>query len=828
MLTFDSVLLKRISDAFALREPNRKALEVLVCALAKGDEPGEYVADLATGVGKTFLMAALVEYASEQGVRDVLIVTPGRVVQAKTVENFRPGSPKYISGSQEPPVVLTPETYKAQGSELDGDQRTRVFIFNIQQLLSAREGVNLGTRKYQEVFGGSLYERLQNVSSLLVIADEHHLYHSKARAFSAALRELNAKNIVGLTATPDPSDRDKIVVEYTLGEAIADGFVKRPVIVYRPSGTSSERLQLLDAIDVLRAKEKAYAREAERRGRITHPVVFVVASSIQHAEDVAGMLSGNDFLGSTDAVLVVTSESSQDDLEALDAVETPSSPVRAIVSVNKLREGWDVSNIAVLVALRKLASQALTEQVMGRGLRLPFGSRTGDAMIDSLDIVAHDSYRSLLAQKDLLAARTLRDRPVDVDRDVDRQGYAPVPDEVLVAAAAEDPDDIGEDNWDVAEGLANPSEESNRVVREGMDIAVVGGDGSIVVDAATVEKRLATVEANVEPVEYAPNWKFSFPLPRIARQTSPFELVSIPAQVLDLAGQRHRASAEADELKRTELTSRREDDHMVIGTKDEENLQVSHKDVADRDEVVLKLRSAVIDAAPELPRSQPTLTRVEKMVDRYLQSAGSPENWTRPWLERARQGIVSVIRAQMAEYKKSISWAVELERIEVPARSDLVFGDEKRAHEGVAPVRNEPIAGWYKHSLPIARFDAVSTEWAIALILDKSPNIEHWLRLSPQDGVSVQGGSGYVRYFPDFVALDVDGIYWLIEGKSDTLANSLSVQDKKASANEWARRASDSELFSQEWRYMFVTESVLKASGDTWPGLKASAEIGGD
>ena len=46
------------------------------------------------------------------------------------------------------------------------------------------------------------------------------------------------------------------------------------------------------------------------------------------------------------------------------------------MSVNKLKEGWDVKNIAVVVTLRAMSSEVLTQQTMGRGLRLPFGRYT--------------------------------------------------------------------------------------------------------------------------------------------------------------------------------------------------------------------------------------------------------------------------------------------------------------------------------------------------------------------------------------------------------------------------------------------------------------------
>jgi type III restriction enzyme len=76
-------------------------------------------------------------------------------------------------------------------------------------------------------------------------------------------------------------------------------------------------------------------------------------------------------IGEASAVLVITSQSSDEALASLAAVEDPGSPVRAVVSVDKLKEGWDVKNIGVIVALRALASQTLTEQILGRGLRLP-------------------------------------------------------------------------------------------------------------------------------------------------------------------------------------------------------------------------------------------------------------------------------------------------------------------------------------------------------------------------------------------------------------------------------------------------------------------------
>jgi superfamily II DNA or RNA helicase len=57
-----------------------------------------------------------------------------------------------------------------------------------------------------------------------------------------------------------------------------------------------------------------------------------------------------------------------------------------VIHVNKLKEGWDVSNLFTIVPLRASASDILTEQTLGRGLRLPYGKRTGVDAVDTLTV----------------------------------------------------------------------------------------------------------------------------------------------------------------------------------------------------------------------------------------------------------------------------------------------------------------------------------------------------------------------------------------------------------------------------------------------------------
>ena len=158
-LNLDNDLVEEISSDFDLRAPNKEALIELIKTLSGGYNSDDMqVLNLATGVGKTYLMAAFIEYLRKQGIKNVLIVTPGKTVQAKTVQNFSMGSPRYITGSPVPVDVVTPKDYsqwiKRQNSSIQrlpigraGELAMLAFVFNIQQLIAPNdtEGATKGS-----------------------------------------------------------------------------------------------------------------------------------------------------------------------------------------------------------------------------------------------------------------------------------------------------------------------------------------------------------------------------------------------------------------------------------------------------------------------------------------------------------------------------------------------------------------------------------------------------------------------------------------------------------------------------------------------------------
>lgn len=820
-ITYDDALLEEIAARFDLREPNKNALSAIVQRIADGATGyEEMIADLATGVGKTFLMSSLIEYLATQGVRHVLVVTPGSTIQRKTLSNFDSASAKYVAGADIEPFIVTPDNFRATnvGMVLRDQRRLKVFVFNVQQLIRPTEKVSRKVRAEDENLGDALYSHLEDAEDLFVIADEHHVYRDKAKAFSAAIRDLNPVALIGLTATPDKDDYAKVVFQYTLGEAIADGHVKVPVIVYRKDGTKDERTQLQDACQLLRHKEESYTayRHANPDVPAVKPVLFVVCQTIEHASQVGQLLAQPGFVGNGTQVLEITSQSSDEALEALAKVEDPDSPIRAIVSVNMLREGWDVKNIAVIVALRKLASQTLTEQILGRGLRLPFGSRTGLATVDQVDLVAHDSYKQLLDQKDVLRQRIqLPSSSVEVDQ----QGFATTAD--VDPSQPLDPGPSGPHTSEVDTGT-----------EPGSSVAPIPGQWTLFGDEEDeleggkksaspsllfheADQRLATSAPELQwRVKNAP--QITFPRRDALLAHAPFSLSDIPDGDAEQAG-----VAFINEVPtfifRDALEAKRVGDQVSITVTPQAH-ETAQQTLEGLDVVYADLVELIMQQ-PEVPQEKANKNAAKRLVRAFLKGAGvlhagEADQWGQKRREQAVEGMRRLIRDKIANRKQQVEY--HFTSVILPLEPTVAPAETLQAHAPGKFRKNTPYVGWKRSIMPVATFDAGTTEFELARLMDRDPNIKWWLRV-------YVGGQAFIptpegRYFPDFIALDTDGTHWLIEGKANDNAKDADVLRKIEAAQTWARAVRDEEDFGT-WRYLFATESDIKQAAGSWNSL---------
>lgn len=408
---FDTNRIDAIASRLDLRRPNREALESIVYEVGQHYDidgrtrPFEAVVDVATGVGKTYIMAAAIEYFAGEGVGDFAVITPGKTILEKTVTNFTPGHPKSVLGGMEVrPVVITSDNFAsaAMRAAMDDPEQTKVYIFTVQALLKPQT-TNVGrrTHKFQEGLGSAFYEHLQGIQRLVTFADEHHTYYGKA--FSGAVRDLDPWTLIGLTATPHKqTPQEQIIYAYPLAAAIAEKLVKTPVLVGRKDDRSDVETKLLDGVKLLELKERALA--LWKSDQIVNPVMLVVAPTIDEANEIATIAQSEAIGGGAydGKVLTVHSDAPDEALRLLDQLEEPDSPYRIVISVGMLKEGWDVKNVYVIASMRASVSELLTEQTLGRGMRLPFGQYTGVELLDTLEVLGHERYEQLLNKAGVL------------------------------------------------------------------------------------------------------------------------------------------------------------------------------------------------------------------------------------------------------------------------------------------------------------------------------------------------------------------------------------------------------------------------------------------
>ncbi len=318
-LDIDEDLIEEISSRLDLREPNREALESLVLELAQHysvdakPPPFEAVIDAATGVGKTYIIAAAIEYLAARGVRDFAVIAPGRTILNKTIANFTPGHPKSLLGSMmASPQLITAETFSTPAVRvaMDDDAQTKLYVFTVQSLTAPTTKQGKKTHEFREGLGAGFYKHLASLEDLVVFADEHHCYFGEV--FSAAIRELHPHAIVGLTATPDPkTPDDQIIYRYPLAAAIAEKWVKTPVIVGRRDDRADTLTKLTDGLALLSYKDDALEAYCIETGNPrVNPVMLLIAKDTAEADDFRDVLASHEFDGGkwADTILLVHSK----------------------------------------------------------------------------------------------------------------------------------------------------------------------------------------------------------------------------------------------------------------------------------------------------------------------------------------------------------------------------------------------------------------------------------------------------------------------------------------------------------------------------------------
>src|SRR6266550_3995442 len=403
--------------------------------LAQYDEFARYCTKMATGSGKTKVMALAIAWQYFNAVREqdeiakdyaktFLLIAPNVIVLERLKADFAAGKifredpirPKEVDIFWDFDCVMRGEGERAHSEGV-------LFLTNIHQFyeradrseddepdaITAVLGPKPPAQKQEQM---DFAERIARRSGrLLVVNDEAHHTHDEGSEWNAVIQRLHEKTPLtaqlDFSATPRFSKSGTIfpwtISDYPLKQAIIEGVVKRPMkgiarIEQGKSEYASVKYRGYLSAAVERWKEYRDQLTALRR----KPVLFIMLNDTKDADDVADWLAKAypaEF-GDGKMQTIHTKKSGEISDKELDKaretvknVDRADNAINAIVSVLMLREGWDVQNVTVVVGLRPYTAKAniLPEQAIGRGLRLMFRDLTAD-YTERVDIIGNQKF----------------------------------------------------------------------------------------------------------------------------------------------------------------------------------------------------------------------------------------------------------------------------------------------------------------------------------------------------------------------------------------------------------------------------------------------------
>ena len=225
----------------------------------------------------------------------------------------------------------------------------------------------------------------------LVIVDESH--HARSELSLEMLENFNPCFVLDLTATPK---KESNIISYVDAVQLKnEHMVKLPVIVYNRDSQSEV---LIDAIDLRNKLEEIADAEYTKTGKYIRPIALFQAQP-KGKEDATTFEKLRDKLvdAGIPAEQIAIRTADVNELKNTDLM-SPTCPIRYIITVNALKEGWDCPYAYILASLANKTSQVDVEQILGRILRLPHTSQhTQSALNMSYVLTSSNDFNNTVA-----------------------------------------------------------------------------------------------------------------------------------------------------------------------------------------------------------------------------------------------------------------------------------------------------------------------------------------------------------------------------------------------------------------------------------------------
>lgn len=429
-VSLPSYISENLNQNFELRPYQKNAFENFITHFESVScpKPTQVLYHMATGSGKTLIMAGLLLYLYKKGYRNFLFFVNLSNIVEKTRNNFcNPATSKYLFAEN---IFIDGELIRI--NQVDNFQYADRDAINI--CFTTTQGLHLDMWVANE--NGMSFDDFEEKKVVLISDEAHHLNVDTKKKMSADEKssyhswERTVKNIFGrnsenilleFTATCDienPSIRaayeNKIIFDYTLSKFYGDRYSK-DIITLRSDLTIMERA--LQALVLSQYRLKVFqdhrlaikpvvlfkaAKIADSKDFMTafiETVKKLTGAQLQSLSNIANnqiMKRAFDYFASNGITMDVLAAELRDDFSEphcvsvnddkdatqkqilLNSLEDADNPYRAIFEVKKLDEGWDVLNLFDIVRLyetrqsgrTKLSPATIAEaQLIGRGAR---------------------------------------------------------------------------------------------------------------------------------------------------------------------------------------------------------------------------------------------------------------------------------------------------------------------------------------------------------------------------------------------------------------------------------------------------------------------------
>lgn len=828
---------------------------------------------LATGVGKTRLMGAFIAYLHlAHGINNFFVLAPNLTIYNKLIADFTRNTPKYVfkgiaEFAQQPPLIITGDNYDQTGSVV-ADQPTgfahdvRINIFNISKINSeVRGGKEPRIKRMKEVLGDSYFNHLANLTDLVLLMDESHRYRA-----SAGVRSINdLKPLFGLevTATPfvestrGPVPFKNVVMDYPLARAMEDGFVKEPAAVTQRNFDATahtpeeiEKTKLEDGVrlhETTKVELTTYARE--NGVKVVKPFILVIARDTTHAGNLLSLLESDAFYEGRYKGKVIQVDSSRTGAEEeemisrLLAVESVDEPTEIVIHVNMLKEGWDVTNLYTIIPLRAANARTLIEQSIGRGLRLPYGKRTGVAAVDRLNIIAHDKFQEIIDEANrgdspirlkqvILEAPSADDKKVSVQVGsgaMTRLGLADAPvingaptNAGTAAAAPTHPPvfstererqaarvvmevigkyEVQRDLVPTSNALLKPEVQAAILAEVTERLKPTQGELLNDVDDVTPVLDLSAVVAKTTEILI----QQTIDIPRIAVVPTGEVTTGFHPFKLDVS-QLHLQPGEREIIIHNLHTNEQDTLASEVGLKEQRLENYIVHALVDFDDVDYFTHA---DLLYELSG---------QMVQHLMGYLSEAE--TRSVLDRDRRLIAREIHAQMMAHfwEEATGYEVQVSRgfTELKTSNYTAIAGQTAHHfretvTELGRIKQMLFGGFAKCLYPLQKFDS-DTERRFAVLLERDA-LKWFKPAKGQFQIFYKLGTEQPEYIPDFVA-ETDSIIFMVETKARSDVASQEVQAKATAAARWCKHASDhaASIGTKPWRYLLVPHDEIAES----------------